>query len=650
MMTLGGVMQTKLLDPNNQDNSGNGKSISFSNKSSSKIHTVPLVAPYMPQHQFQARSQDKVPPFNNIGLKIAFSQSFKEVMGTVYLECSRWINTDNFALAIYDDQTDSLTFPLVIDQGQRRKPFLVQQSHLRGLISDTLTQRIPICMPDLFHLDQPASYAPLRPKNPIRSWLSIPIYNPLRPQEDAQGVIIAWSDKTNAFSREQLDQLAYLGPPTAIAIRNIQMNQINQRRALELAVINDIVQTLASTLKLDEVLARIMELVEGMFKVEGGALLLTDPATDELVFQVALGTQNRAQSVKPFRLSKGQNIASYVALIGKKSVLLTKVTPEKRPFINLASHLQIEPRNCLYVPLILKEHVIGVIGVMNKTEGTFTKNDLGLLESIATYAAIAINNARLHEDVLIERDRVMGVEEQVRKKVAGDLHDGPTQLISSIQMRLDFCQKAIDENPKMLPTEFTKMKELAERAIHQMRTMLVELLPLDLEHHGQGLAEALRVLLSRRQEEIKTPQLRLNIKSNQPGNRLSRQDLGVEKAIFIIIQETVNNAIKHARANQITVDIKETGAALQIQIIDDGQGFDASDMQRNYAQRASLGMISIQERAQAIGGELTINTAPNRGTRISLNIPKLKAERLRKRSKTGHLTLPSHLLPTDKNR
>ena len=249
---------------------------------------------------------------------------------------------------------------------------------------------------------------------------------------------------------------------------------------------------------------------------------------------------------------------------------------------------------------------------------------------------------------MIERDRVMGMEEQVRKKVAGDLHDGPTQLISSVSMRLDFCQNAIDENPDMLPTEFAKMKELAEQAIHQMRTMLVELLPLDLEQHGQGLAEALHVLLSRRQEEIKTPQLRLTIKSNHPNNRLSRQEVELEKAIFIIIQETVNNAVKHAQANQIRVDIEETEAALQIQIIDDGQGFDVSDMQGTYTQRASLGMISIQERAQAIGGELIVNSAPNRGTNISLNIPKTKAERLRKRSKTGHLTLPSHLLPPDK--
>jgi signal transduction histidine kinase len=582
---------------------------------------------------------------DSAGLKIASSLNLKEFLTTLYRESSRLVDTANFALTIYDEQSDTLTFPLILYQRRRAKPFTVRRSHIRGLIGKVLDKRLPLLIPDILQGDSPIQYEPIRPKQLVRSWLGVPLWNPLRSQESPRGAIIIWSDQVNAFSRVQAHRLAALAPPAAIALSSIQLYQTGQRRALELAVINDVAQTLASTLQLDEVLSRMMELVEGMLKVEAGALLLTDPIRQELVFQVALGGLEQTKAIKPFRLSKGQNIASYVALIGQKPVLMTRVGPEKQRFIVLASYLQVEPRNCLYVPLVLKEQVIGVLAVMNKTEGTFTQNDVGLLTSIATYAAIAIDNARLHESVLAERDRVIEVEEQVRRELARDLHDGPTQLVSGIIMRLDHCQTALHQDPARLPAEMAAMQKMGHQTIHQMRTMLVQLLPLELEQHGQGLAAALRVLLERRQKEITATKLTLKFTSCQPNHHISRQEPQVEKAIFNIVHETVNNALKHARAGQILVHLEETPDLLCALITDNGQGFDVARTMENYARRGSLGMINIKERAEAIGGELSIVSQPGRGTQISLTVPTSKTERLRKRGTTGTLTLPPHLPP-----
>jgi len=388
------------------------------------------------------------------------------------------------------------------------------------------------------------------------------------------------------------------------------------------------------------VLTRIMEEVDNLLNVEAGSLLLTDSETGNLVFQIALG--GTADEIKPFQIPKGQGIAGEVALTGKP-VMVADTERDERHFKKFDQEFDFYTRNILCVPLILHHRVIGVLEVMNKREADFTQQDMELLSSVASYAAIAIDNARLHESVLAERDRVIEVEEQTRKELARDLHDGPTQLVAGVMMSLDFCKKALEKDPSLLPQEFDRMFQLAERASHQLRTALFELRPLVLE--TKGLGSALETFIERRQKDIgATPNLILKIDTNNPDGQISRQDSKVEATIFAIVQETVNNAIKHAQANDIVVEVNETPRAIYTQIKDNGKGFDVDKVMGNYEQRGSLGMINLQERAELIGGELTMKSVPGRGTRITILVPKEHEERQKRRGTTGQLNLPSNLI------
>lgn len=234
-------------------------------------------------------------------------------------------------------------------------------------------------------------------------------------------------------------------------------------------------------------------------------------------------------------------------------------------------------------------------------------------------AAIAIENAHLHESVLAERDRIIEAEERVRKELARDLHDGPAQLVSGIIMRLDFCQKLLEENPSLLAEQIICMQELADEAIHQMRTMLFELRPLALE--TRGLRAALRVFLERRQEEVKTTKLMFEVETYQPSGDISRQEAKVEATIFAIVHEAVNNALRHAQADRVVVQLKETPTAIHIIVVDDGEGFNVDKVMPGYEQRGSLGMVTMRERTELIGGELTIESVPGQGTRITIYVP-----------------------------
>jgi signal transduction histidine kinase len=578
----------------------------------------------------------------NIGVAVGSSLDLKEVIKTLYKESSRLIDTSNFAIVLYDALTETLNFKLMVDQGKVVKAMTVKLADDRGLTGRVLTSQAPLLISD-FPRANNGSSDPQQPDKRIRSWLGVPILNPVVENDSVQGVIATWSYKPHVFDDHDLWLLSALATQAAIAIRNARLFESSQRRAAEMVLLNDVARTLSSTLQLDEVLTRIMQQVEGMLNVEAGSLLLTDPATGELVFQIALG--DKADEVKPFRIPRGQGIAGEVALTGNP-LMIANVDEDKRHFKKLDQTTNFLTRNILCVPLVLYDQIIGVLEVMNKREGNFTQTDLELLSSIASYAAIAIQNARLHQSVLAERDRVIEAEEEARKKLARDLHDGPTQLVAGIKMSLDFSKKALEKEPSLLPKELAYMQELADRATHQMRTMLFELRPLVLE--TQGLGAALQVFLDRRQQDITgdTPKLSLKIETDHPSGDISRQDGKVEAAIFAIVQETVNNAIKHAQAKNIVVQLTETATAVYTVIRDDGKGFDVDQVMSNYEQRGSLGMINLKERTQLIGGELNIRSVPGNGTRITIQVPKEDSERLKKRNATGPLSLSGRLMQT----
>ena len=593
----------------------------------------------------------------NIAVAVGSSLKLDEVIWILYKESGRLIDTTNFAIILYDYEIDLLNFALVFDQGRPLKSFSIKHFNNQGVIAYTLAHQTPLLVQDFLEVSDMATIDQIHAEKQVRSWLGAPILNPLLNQEGVQGVIATWSYRPNRFTEHELWLLSAIGTQAAIAIRNARLYELSQRRAAEMTylkdvaqqwaaemvLVNDFTRTLSGTLQFDEVVTRITERVEGILNVEVGWLLLADPQTGDFVFQTALGDATRTKAARSFRLPRGEGLAGQVARTGNP--LLIDDADRNQPYIQaLEQMFNVYIRNMLCIPLILHDQVIGVLEMINKKEGDFTQIDLELLNSIAPYAAIAIENARLHDNILTERDRVIEAEEQARKGLARDLHDGPTQLVSAMLMRLDFCKLLLEKEPARLSDEIATTQELARQAIHQIRTLLFELRPLVLE--TQGLVPALQIFLERRQKDVEqTTKLRLTIKNINSNQEISRQDEKVETAVFAIAQEAVNNAIKHAQASRIVVELEETSAAIRIIITDNGQGFEVQEVMSNYEERGSLGMLNIRERADLVGGELKLESTPGQGTYISVSVPKAREERRKKRGSTGPLSLPPNAIP-----
>ena len=387
-----------------------------------------------------------------------------------------------------------------------------------------------------------------------------------------------------------------------------EIEQADQDVVRGMALVEEIGRSLASTLDLDEVLSRLLRLVNKAIGVEDGSILLVEEPSEDLVFQISLGTHSNR--LKPFRVPRGHGIAGEVAQTGIP-IRVENAQTDSRHWKKIDRNTGFLTKTILCVPLKTRGRVIGVVEVFNKRNGPFTEADEVLLGSIANYAAISIENARLHESVIAERDRVIQAQEEISNRLQRELHDGPTQLVAAIQMSIEFCENALIHDSSKIGPELEEMKVLAERATHQMRTMLFELRPLELETNG--LAAALDTFIRRRQRSSKL-NFRLEIKTDQADNAISRLEKKYEQALFGIVQEAVNNTLKYAQASNVIVYIHQKQDTLRLGIIDDGMGFDPNMMMHNYEQRGSYGMINQQERAAILGTKLTIKSAPGAGT------------------------------------
>ena len=277
-------------------------------------------------------------------------------------------------------------------------------------------------------------------------------------------------------------------------------------------------------------------------------------------------------------------------------------------------------RNCTSgycFPLRSGFNVYGVLLFAHPDPEYFNPERRNLLDIIGRQAVIAIQNARLYQDLVEEKERMVEIHEEARKKLARDLHDGPTQSVAAMAMRLNIVRRMMAKNVDGAMEEIVKLEELAHRTTKEIRHMLFTLRPLILE--SQGLTAAVQSM-SDKMMETYSQKVAINI-----DERVTTQlEMGKQGVIFYIIEEAVNNARKHASAPVISVGLRlvETGIAL-LEIADNGLGFDVKAMNEAYDKRAnsSLGMVNLRERSELVNGLLQIDSALGKGTKVQVYIP-----------------------------
>jgi signal transduction histidine kinase len=277
-------------------------------------------------------------------------------------------------------------------------------------------------------------------------------------------------------------------------------------------------------------------------------------------------------------------------------------------------------RNCTSgycFPLRSGFNVYGILLFAHPDSEYFSTERRNLLDIIGRQAVIAIQNARLYQDLVEEKERMVEIHEEARKKLARDLHDGPTQSVAAIAMRLNIMQRLMKKDVKAAGEEIVKLEDLAHRTTKEIRHMLFTLRPLILE--SQGLAAAVQSMADKMLETYAQ-----KVTHNIDERVTTQLEMGKQGVIFYIIEEAVNNARKHASAETITVSLRQMDAGIALlEIADNGLGFDVKSVTQAYDKRASssLGMVNLRERAELVNGLFQIDSTPGQGTKVQVYIP-----------------------------
>ena len=270
-------------------------------------------------------------------------------------------------------------------------------------------------------------------------------------------------------------------------------------------------------------------------------------------------------------------------------------------------------RTMVCIPLRVRFQIYGVMLIGSEIKFKFDDDSLELFLSVADQMVIALQNAQLYQNLENEKQRLIEAETEARRQLARDLHDGPTQTVSAIAMRLNFVRNLILQDPQEAIKEVKKVEEMAKNTTKDIRGMLFTLRPLVLE--TQGLGPALETIMERISEETG---IIMRLTGGETGDLLNPQAQGV---LFYIIEEALGNARKHSKASNIDVRLWNEDGLVVTRIQDDGVGFAVDEVMGSYETRGSLGMINMRERAETIDGSIQINSSPGRGTAITIVVP-----------------------------
>ncbi len=362
----------------------------------------------------------------------------------------------------------------------------------------------------------------------------------------------------------------------------------------ELSVLYDVASIASQSIDLSTILQSSLTRVLPTMKSKKGTIHLWDVQTETL------------------RLAAHQGLSDSAVLqlecISLDDGLISRVFSQGAPVMvtDMGDVLKMHnaPANVLHTylgaPVRAKGRILGVFSVFSRAEHHFSQDEITLLTSISHQIGVAVENARLYQ----EAAQLAVMEE--RRRLARDLHDSVTQSLFSVTLLAEASNRLLRGGElSNAEQHLTWLNETAQNALKEMRLLIFELRPMDLETGG---------LVAAVQQRLNAVERRTGIKAHLIADQSAELPIHLEEGLYRIIQEALNNTLKHAAATSITIHITIRPTETTVQISDDGIGFERDDVYR----LGGLGLESIRERVENMGGTLRIKSAIGQGTHITI--------------------------------
>jgi signal transduction histidine kinase len=522
------------------------------------------------------------------------------------LEAARELTDARFAaLGVLDESRSQLRrfLTLGIDEPTRR--LIGPLPTGRGVLGELIRNPRPLRIADVG--SHPYSYGFPMGHPPMGSFLGVPI---LVDGEPYGNLYLTEKQSAAEFSEEDEQAVLLLADFAGLAIDHARRfsGSEAQRHQLQSTVdALDATLQIAHALGGETDLGAILELVakRGRALVSARTLIIELLQGEEL--ELAAGAGELPADLIGQRVPLENTVASAALRTGQTQRLTDRLNRARFDQHGLG-YLGLSAEDGMAVPLVYRGRSYGVLLVLDSLESEFSADHQRLLESFAASAATAVATAQSAADE--RRRQWVAAAEAERGRWARELHDETLQALGNLRLVLSGARRRGD--PEEMSAAIAQALEQLDFDITTLRGLITELRPAALDQ--LGLEPALMALVERVRGGGLDVDAHVKL-DYEPGHAPTRLASELETAVYRIVQEALTNAVKHGGARRASVEVLESDGQISVTVRDDGSGFDPK------AATEGFGVAGMRERADMLGGNISVQSSPGNGTTVSLQLP-----------------------------
>ena len=395
-----------------------------------------------------------------------------------------------------------------------------------------------------------------------------------------------------------------------------EFNKEILRRSQELSTLNAVAASVSQSLDLSAVMDAALDNVLKLMAADAGGILLWDERATVLSYRSYRGLSDEFVGGVA-GLKRGEGIAGRVAASGEP-IVVEDIAVDERVTRDVVRRSGLH--SFASIPLRAKEQIVGVMNVARRDRRPFDERDVQLLTAIGHQVGVAVENARLWEELKQKEHarsellkKVISAQEEERQRIARELHAEMAQGLTALIMGLGRLEQTVPEMPAATAGLVDSVMAFASRALADTRRLIVDLRPPVLD--DLGLIPAVRTLAETRLEE---QGVTVSVETDHLDEGLPAH---LKVTIFRVLQEAVSNCARHSQAKTVRIRMRADSERFQAVVEDDGIGFDPSTIRQATDGKIPLGLLGMKERASLLGGTLDVRSSTRGGTTVVLDIP-----------------------------
>lgn len=414
--------------------------------------------------------------------------------------------------------------------------------------------------------------------------------------------------------KDEIGQLGHAFSSMASELASSRKELLNQNR--ELTILNKLSDVVSNTFQVEEVFHESLYNLKNMMALKTGWVLLKESQSGNFKLANYFGV-SKSFALGEVTMSRMAGCICWWSMREKKSQVLKSHSQCPR-YKNITDMEEVSPH--FSIPLLSKGEVLGTLNLSPSEPTAVDFWRLDFLDRIGQQVGLAVERAKLYQEVLYKEElhanllkKVISAQEEERKRIARELHDDVGQILSRITSSLGGIEESKNVKRDIFERRMSEVKSDSTHALQELRRTILNLRPTVLD--DLGLVAALRWYVRERLQEAG---IRVNLEIKGLKERFSPE---IEITLFRVIQESLNNISRHAKASNVLVRLELQNGLLQAEVHDDGIGFNVEKLMSSKDRLAKLGLMGMEERINLLNGSLKILSVEGKGTEVYMSIP-----------------------------